>query len=97
VLRAGRGDFSEESWPRGGGIGHAKARASSGEGRGTLWTTTGAQDGTNLARHHVGAVSWRVRAPARTNSPRQDRIKGNRARERVPHLGMVLRKARRGF
>jgi hypothetical protein len=49
VLQAGQGNSGEKSWPRGGGIGHAKARASSDEGRGTLWATIGAQDETNLA------------------------------------------------
>jgi hypothetical protein len=67
VLRAGRDNFGEESRLRGGGIGCAKGRAISGEGRETLWTTTGAWDGAILAGHHVSAASWRGRAPARAN------------------------------
>jgi hypothetical protein len=56
VLRAGWDNFGKESRPQGGGIGHAKARTSSGEGRGTLWTTTGAWDGANLTGRRVGAT-----------------------------------------
>lgn len=48
ALRVGRGNSSEESRPRGGGIGDAKARSSSDEGRGTLWTTTEARNRANL-------------------------------------------------
>jgi hypothetical protein len=67
MLRAGRDDSGKESRPRGGGIGRAKARTSSSEGRGKLWTTTGARDGPNLAGHRAGAANWRGRAPARAN------------------------------
>jgi hypothetical protein len=49
------------------GIGRAKAQAISGKGRGTLWTTTRARDGANLAGRRVGAASWRGRAPTRAN------------------------------
>jgi hypothetical protein len=60
-------DSSEESWPWGGGIGHAKAQTSSGEGRGMLWTTTEARDRASLVVHRAGAMNWRDRAPARAN------------------------------
>jgi hypothetical protein len=59
VRRAGRDNFGKESRPQGGGIGCAKARTSSGEGRGTLWTTTGAWDGANSAGHCAGAAELR--------------------------------------
>jgi hypothetical protein len=59
VHRAGRDNSGEESQPQGGGIGYTKARTSSDEGKGTLWTTTGAQDGANSAGHRAGAVNWR--------------------------------------
>jgi hypothetical protein len=37
----------------------AKARASSGEGGGMLWTKAGAQDGVESTGHHVGAAELR--------------------------------------
>jgi hypothetical protein len=57
MLRAGRGNSGEESRPRGGAIGHAKARTSSSKGRGILCATTGARDGANLVGCRVGAAS----------------------------------------
>jgi hypothetical protein len=53
-LWANRGNSSDESRSRGGGIRCAKARISSNEGRGILWTNTGTQCEAELASHHVG-------------------------------------------
>jgi hypothetical protein len=74
-----------------------KAWTSSGEGRGVLWASIGARDGTNLASRRVEAVSKRGRAPTGTNWPRRGGIKGNRAREQAPHLGTALKEAWRNF
>jgi hypothetical protein len=63
----GRDDSGDESRPRGGGIGRAKARTSSGEGRGTLWTTAGTRDGANLVGRCAGAAIWHGRAPVKEN------------------------------
>jgi hypothetical protein len=52
---------------REGGIRCAKARTTSGVGSGTLWTTTGARNGANLAGRSVGVVNWRGRVPVRAN------------------------------
>jgi hypothetical protein len=57
ALRAGRGNSGEQSWPRGGGIGCDKARASSVDGRETLWATTGARDRANLSGRRAGAAN----------------------------------------
>ena len=62
-LRAGQGNSSEESRPQGGEIGCAKARTSSGEGRGALWNNTGARCEAELASHRAGHDE-----PARMNS-----------------------------
>jgi hypothetical protein len=51
----------------------------------------------NLAGHRAEAASKRGRAPTGTNWPWRGRIKGNRARERVPHLRMALGEAWRSF
>jgi hypothetical protein len=56
-IQAGQGDLGEESRPRGGGIGHAKAQASSDEGRGTLWTSTRARNMANLAGRRAGEAN----------------------------------------
>jgi hypothetical protein len=66
MLRAVQGNSGEESRPRGGAIGHAKARTSSGERRGMLCATTGAQDGANLVGCRAGAASWHGRASMST-------------------------------
>jgi hypothetical protein len=83
VLRVGRGNSGEESRPRGGGIGHAKARTSSSEVGGTLWTKARAQNGAESTDHRVGATNRRSRTMASTKQLRQGRIEGNRAREQV--------------
>jgi hypothetical protein len=57
VLRTGRDDSDEESRSWGGGIGRAKARTSSGDGRGMLWTTIESRDGANLVGRHVGVAN----------------------------------------
>jgi hypothetical protein len=67
VLRAGRGDSGEETRPQGGGIGRAKARTSSSEVSGTLWTKARAQDGAESTGHRVGAANQRGRTPAMPN------------------------------
>jgi hypothetical protein len=96
-VSGGSGNSSEESRSRGGGIGSAKARASSGEVREKLWTKTGALDGAESASHCAGTVNRCDRTPAKPNLLRQSRIERNRARERVPHLRTVLTMARHDF
>jgi hypothetical protein len=49
------------------GIERANARTSSSEGRGMLWTTTGARDEANLAGRRAGVANWRGRALTRAN------------------------------
>jgi hypothetical protein len=53
-LRAYRGNSGEESRPRGGGIGHAKAWTSSSKGRRKLWSNAGARCEAELASHQAG-------------------------------------------
>jgi hypothetical protein len=53
-LRVDRGKSGEESRPWRGRIGCAKARTSSGEGRGVLRTNTGAQCEAESASHRAG-------------------------------------------
>jgi hypothetical protein len=53
------GNSSEESRSRGGGIGRAKARASSGEVRETLWAKARARYGAESTGHRVGAAKLR--------------------------------------
>jgi hypothetical protein len=59
VLRAGLDNAVEKPRPLGGGIRRAKARTSSSEGRGTLWTTTVARDRNKSAGRRAGAANWR--------------------------------------
>jgi hypothetical protein len=97
ALQVGRGNSGEESWPRGGGIGLAKARTSYGEVRGMLWTEVRALDEAESIDHRTSMAKRSGRTPVRANQLRQGRIKGNRARERVSHLGTTLERAWRGF
>jgi hypothetical protein len=61
------GNSDDESRPRGGKIGCAKARTGSGEVKGTLWTKARARDGAESIDHRAGAVKRRGRTPARPN------------------------------
>jgi hypothetical protein len=79
ALRAGLCYFGEQSQPRGGGIGCAKAGMTSGKGRGTpreAW----ARGGAKLTKRRAGVADPRGRAPASTNSLRQGKIGTIRAR-----------------
>jgi hypothetical protein len=96
ALRAGRGYSGEQSRSLRGGIGCAEANASSGEGRGTPRAKTRARGGAESTGHRAGTVNLRGRASVSVDSLRQGKIRVARAREKVPHLGTVLGKARRG-
>jgi hypothetical protein len=61
------GNSSKESRSRVGGIGRAKAKTSSSEVRGTLWTNTRARDGGESTSHCAGIANWCGRTPARLN------------------------------
>jgi hypothetical protein len=63
----GSGNSGEESRPRGGKIGRAKAWTGSGEVKGTLWTKARAQDGFKSTGHHAAAANRCGRTPARPN------------------------------
>jgi hypothetical protein len=62
----GSGNSGEQSRPLGGGIGCAKARTSSGEVKGMLWTKARARNRVELTGHRMGSVNQRGRTPART-------------------------------
>jgi hypothetical protein len=96
-LQAGRGNSGEESRPRRGDLGHAKAGTSYNRMRGTSRTNIGAQVRANSASHLAGAVDHRCRTLVKPNWPRQSKIGRNRAWEWMSHLGANLRVAWRGF
>jgi hypothetical protein len=96
-LRASRGNSSEESHPRRGDLGRAKAGTSYDRVRGTSRTKAGAQSRANSASHHTGAANRRGQTPAKPNWPRQSKIERNRAWEHMSHLGTKLGVAWRGF
>jgi hypothetical protein len=81
ALRVGRGYSSEQSRPRGGGIGCAEAGTTSDEGWGTLRAKAQARGGAKLTRLCAGAVY------------RRGRIEANRAWRNI-HLGTTLGEAR---
>jgi hypothetical protein len=53
------GNSGEESRPWGGGIGRAKARTSSDEVKGTLWTKARTRDEAESTGHRVGPTELR--------------------------------------
>jgi hypothetical protein len=53
------GNSGEESRPWGGGIGRAKARTSSGEVKGMLWTKARTRDEAKSTGHRVGVAELR--------------------------------------
>jgi hypothetical protein len=72
-LGAGRGNSGEESRPRGGVIGCDRARSSTDEGRGVLWSNSEAQDEAKLACHRAGRGE-----PTRVNSSKAELAKVKR-------------------
>jgi hypothetical protein len=96
ALQASRGYSGEQSRPRGGGIGCAKAGTTSGEGWGTPRAKEQSRGGAKSTRHRASAADRQGRAPTSANSLRQGIIGATRARGKVPHLGTALGDSRRG-
>jgi hypothetical protein len=72
---------------------HAVARASSGEGGGTLWTKAGVRGRAKSTERRVSAANRCDRVSASANSLMQGKIKVTGAREQVSHLKTALGKA----
>jgi hypothetical protein len=66
-LRAGRGNSGEESRPRRGGSGRARAWTNFDRVRGTSGTDAGAPDQANSTGHRAGVADRRGRTPAKPN------------------------------
>jgi hypothetical protein len=96
ALLAGWGYSDEQSRPRGGGIGCAKASTSSVEGGGRPRDKTHACGWAKSTARHARTAHPRGKAPANMNLLWRGKIRATRAWGKVPHLGTTLGEAWRG-